>query len=231
MTAFAAAVAMGFCYVETDVHATADGVLVAFHDHTLDRVTDRSGVVSALPWAQVRKARIGGVEPIPTLEELLGAWPDVHVNIDIKAASAIGPLVDAIERTRSHDRVCVASFSDARRREAVRRLSRPVAQSPGRTGMALFRLAALTGRRGLARLALRDVHCLQVPEMVPRVTLVTPATVRAAHASGRQIHVWTINDVPTMERLLGIGVDGIITDRADLLRDVLRARGQWVEVP
>lgn len=230
MAAFAAAVDLGYRYLETDVHATADGVLVAFHDHTLARVTDATGVIETLPWRVVRRARIGGVEPIPTLEDLLGAWPHVHVNIDIKAAAAIAPLVDVIERTRSHDRVCVTSFSDARRRAATRRLTRPVAQAPGRTGIALFRAGVLAGRSALARRALNDVHCLQVPERTPRLRLVTPATVRATHLAGRQIHVWTINDAPTMTRLLDMGVDGIITDRSDVLRDVLRARGQWVDV-
>lgn len=227
MTAFAAAVDLGCRYLETDVHATADGTLVAFHDHTLGRVTDGNGVITALPWRVVRRARIGGVEPIPQLAELLGAWPDVRINIDIKSPAAIAPLVEVIERTSSHDRVCVTSFSDARRRTAIQRLSRPVAQSPGRSGIALFRAGVLGGQSRLARRALHDVHCVQIPETVPRLRLVTPATVRAAHAAGRQVHVWTVNDTSTMERLLDMGVDGIITDRCDLLKDVLRARGQW----
>src|SRR5699024_8862465 len=160
MTAFAAAVGLGYRYLETDVHATADGVLVAFHDQTLGRVTDRSGAVATLMWREVQHARIGGVEPIPALEEVLGTWPTVRVNIDIKSPGAIGPLVDVIERTRSHDRVCVTSFSDARRRAAARALSRPVAQSPGRSGIALFRAGVLGRRSLLARRALTDVHCV-----------------------------------------------------------------------
>jgi hypothetical protein len=119
MRAFAAAVELGYSYVETDVHATADDVLVAFHDATLDRVTDSSGVIAQLPWSTVRQARIGGVEPIPQLEELLGTWPELRVNIDVKAASAVAPTIRAIERTRAHERVCIASFSDARRHPGI----------------------------------------------------------------------------------------------------------------
>ena len=111
LVAFANAVSLGYRYLETDVHATADGVLLAFHDHHLDRVTDGRGRVGDLPWNVVRRARIGGREPIPTLEELLGAFPDARVNVDVKHRSAVGPLIDAVRRTDAIERVCVASFS------------------------------------------------------------------------------------------------------------------------
>jgi len=231
MRAFEAAVDLGFRYLETDVHATADAVLVAFHDGTLDRVTDAGGAVHAQRWDTVRRARIGGIEPIPKLEEVLEAWPDVRVNIDVKAASAIDPLIDVIERTRCHDRVCVTSFADARRRAVARRLSRPVAQSPGKYGIARFRLSATVKWSWLGRRALHDVHCLQVPPRSGRLSIVTDGVVRAAHDAGRHIHVWTVNDRPAMERLLDLGVDGLISDRSDLLRDVFRARGHWPDAP
>jgi glycerophosphoryl diester phosphodiesterase len=232
LAAFAAARDLGFQYVETDAHATSDGVAVALHDASLDRTTDGSGLVADLPWTAVRRARIGGVEPVPLLEDVLGAWPDLRVNVDVKATSAVGPVADAIERTRSHDRVCVASFSPARRRDTVARLTRPVATSTGTSEVAAFVLAARAGapRRpfgALAARALRDADCLQVPEREGPVTVVDARTVAAAHATGRQVHVWTINDPVDMARLVDLGVDGIVTDRADLLRDVLVSRGRW----
>lgn len=227
MTAFAAAVDLGYRYVETDVHATRDGVVVAFHDDTLDRVTDGTGAVAALPWAVVRRARIGGTDPVPSLEELLGTWPDLRVNIDVKSAAAVAPTAAVIERTAAHDRVCVASFSDARRRGVLRGLSRPVATSAGNRTAALFRSGVAVRSRAATLRALRDVDCLQVPERYGGVPVVTPATVAAAHAAGVAVHVWTVDDPDRMRHLLDMGVDGLVTNRADLLRDVLLARGQW----
>ncbi|NED94255.1 glycerophosphodiester phosphodiesterase [Phytoactinopolyspora alkaliphila] len=227
MRAFESAVRMGYQYVETDVHATSDDVVVAFHDSTLDRVTDRTGAIGQLPWSAVRKARIGGVEPVPSLEDLLGTWPDLRVNIDVKTPSAVGPTARAIERTAAHDRVCIASFSDARRRDVVMRLSKSVATSGGRALVSGFYFASRSGLASRARSWLRDVHCLQLPERMGRLRVVTRRLVADAHAADRQVHVWTINDTAEMHRLLDLGVDGIVTDRADLLREVLTARGRW----
>lgn len=227
MAAFAAAVDLGYRYVETDVHATRDGVLLAFHDLTLDRVTGVPGAIAALPWATVRQARIGGREAIPTLEDLLGTWPDLRVNIDIKERSAVGPAARAIERTAAHHRVCIASFSDVRRREVLRRLSAPVATSAGLSVAAAFWLSAGSRSAALSRSALRGVDVLQLPEIHGRLRVVTARTLAAAHAVGVRVHVWTVNDPGDMRRLLDLGVDGLVTDRADLLRQVLRERGTW----
>ncbi|MFX0537016.1 glycerophosphodiester phosphodiesterase [Ornithinimicrobium sp. Y1847] len=230
MPAFAAAVDLGYRYVETDVHATRDGVLLAFHDQTLDRVTDRTGDIPELSWREVSRARVLGTEPVPQLEDLLGSWPELRVNIDIKSQGAILPLVRVIERSRAHDRVCVTSFSDARRQEAVMRLTRPVVTSAGQRTVAAFRAAAQLPslvRPSVVARALRGVDGLQVPADRYGIEVVTPTTVEAAHETGKFVHVWTINDVPEMVQLLDQGVDGIVTDRADLLKDVLVTRGQW----
>ncbi|GAA4625369.1 glycerophosphodiester phosphodiesterase [Cellulomonas oligotrophica] len=227
LAAFAAAVDLGFGYVETDAHATSDGVAVALHDESLDRTTDAEGLVAELPWSRVRHARIGGTEPVPTLEEVLGTWPDLRVNVDVKSEWAIAPVAAAVERTRAHGRVCVASFSAARRRATLALLTRPVATSAGTGEVARFVLAHRLRLRRPAAGALREVDCVQVPVAQGRVRVVDAGTVAAAHAAGRQVHVWTVNDPGQMHRLLDLGVDGIVTDRADLLRDVLRERGTW----
>jgi len=232
LEAFGAAVDLGYRYVETDVHATRDGILIAFHDDRLDRVTDRSGVVGELPWSVVRQAKIGGTQEIPTLDALLESWPQLRINIDCKAAPAVEPLADAIERHAAHDRVCIASFSDKRRRAVLRRLSRPVATSGGQSVIARFVLGGRFPARAripLGERALRGVDCLQVPVVAGRVRVVSAATLRRAHRAGAQIHVWTIDDAEQMRHLLDLGVDGIMTDRADVLREVLIQRGEWAD--
>lgn len=228
LAAFASAVDLGYRYLETDVRATRDGVAIAFHDPTLDRTTDRAGRIAELDWSEAGRALIGGTEPIARIEDVLDAWSDVRLNIDIKDAAAVAPLARAIERIRAHDRVCVASFSDRRRRAVLRRLSAPVATSGGRWTVARFRLAASPVRwSALVARALRNVDCLQVPERAGPLPIVTAGTVAAARAVGKQVHVWTVNDESRMHRMLDLGVHGLVSDRADVLRDVLRSRQLW----
>jgi glycerophosphoryl diester phosphodiesterase len=256
--AFEHAVGLGYEYLETDVQATADGALVAFHDRTLDRVTGRPGRVCRLTLKEIAGARIGGTEPIPVLEDVLAAWPDVRFNIDVKDAPAIEPLAGVLRRTNAWDRVCVVSFSASRLRGARRALDRPVCMAASPLGTAMARFggppaprgsrgphrrrfmrqpaaghAAAAARRPVTvadrpplqlaeRLAAADVRCLQVPALVA-----TPSFIGRAHQLGLQVHVWTVNDRLTMEGLLNLGVDGIMTDETVTLREVLIRRGQW----
>jgi glycerophosphoryl diester phosphodiesterase len=224
MPAFEHAVQLGYRYVETDVHVTADGVLVAFHDESLDRVTDRSGLIRELPWAEVSAARVDGREPIPLLEDLLGTWPRLRVNIDPKHDTAVDPLIEAIGRTDSVRRVCIGSFSD-RRLERVRRALGPqLCTSLGPKGTAKLKAASFGAPLKL------PAPCAQVPVRARGVTVTDDRFVRTAHRLGLQVHVWTIDDPAEMHRLLDLGVDGIMTDRPAVLREVLERRGQWVDV-
>ncbi len=222
--AFERALAEGYRYLETDVHLTADGRLVAFHDVRLDRVTDRHGTVGALNWDEVRQARIGGREPIPLLADLLADFPEARINIDAKSDAAVGPLVASIKNAKALDRVCLASFSD-RRLRAMRALLGPdVAMSLG--PRQVMRLVARTRHLPVWR-GFGGAIATQVPANSGLIPVVTAPFVRAAHRYGLEVHVWTINRPAEMDRLLDLGVDGVMTDRPDLLRDVLRARGKW----
>jgi len=224
MAAFASAVGLGYRYLETDARATADGVLLAFHDATLDRVTDRSGRISALPYAEVAKARIAGTEPIPLLAEVLDTWPDARFTLDVKEASVVRPMIDLLRRDGILERVCVGSFSDARLAAVRSALGPRLCTSLGPREVIRLRLASY--RRGPAPL-FPGVGCVQVPVRLGLVRVTDARMVRAAHRQGMQVHVWTVNDEIEMNRLLDLGVDGIMTDRGDLLRTVLQARGQW----
>ncbi|MFD1544035.1 glycerophosphodiester phosphodiesterase family protein [Nonomuraea guangzhouensis] len=227
--AFEQAVRLGYRYLETDAHATADGVLLAFHDHTLDRVTDRRGRISELPYSAVRQARIDGVHEIPLLEDLLGGYPEIRFNIDVKEAAAIAPLAEAVRRTAAYDRICLTSFSDERLVLARAALGGEVCSALGPRGVAALRAAAATSGYGrlLARLKRAGVPCAQVPVGFRGLKVTTQSLIRTAHAIGMQVHVWTINDPVRMEHLLDLGVDGIMTDNVTGLRDVLERRGLW----
>lgn len=227
--AFQTAVDLGYRYLETDVHVTRDGVLMAFHDETLDRCTTGSGKIHELSFAQVREALIAGRQPIPSLAELLIAWPEHCWNIDIKSERAIGPLIEVLREADAFHRVCVASFSEARIRRARALLGPGVATAMGPVGVAVLRF--VPGRWLRRRLLPAEVACLQVPHRFRGLPLVTPRFLRRAHEHGCQVHVWTVNDEATMVHLLELGVDGIITDRIDTLRDVLIARGEWHPAP
>jgi glycerophosphoryl diester phosphodiesterase len=221
MPAFEHAVSLGYLYVETDVHATADGVLVAFHDDTLDRVTDRTGRIAELPWSEVHRARVDGREPIPLLADLLGTWPHLRVNIDPKDDRAVGPLTEVIESAGAIDRVCVGSFSDDRLADLTARLGPDLCSSLGPRAVAALRLGTDD------HVIPRHARCVQVPPRIGEVEIVDASFVATAHSRALQVHVWTIDDPAEMDRLLDLGVDGLMTDQPAVLRDVLETRGQW----
>ncbi|MBT2442997.1 glycerophosphodiester phosphodiesterase [Streptomyces sp. ISL-36] len=222
--AFRAAAAAGYRYFETDVHTTADGVLVAFHDSTLDRVTDATGRIRDLPWDAVREARVAGKEPLPLFEELLEEFPRARWNVDLKAESSLVPLVDLIRRTGAWDRICVGSFTEGRVARAQRLAGARLATSYGVKGVLGLRLRSL----GIPAALRAGAVAAQVPESQGGIPVVDRRFVREAHARGLQVHVWTVNDPERMNSLLDLGVDGIMTDHLETLRTVLTDRGVWV---
>lgn len=222
LPAFQHAVDLGYRYLETDVHATRDGVLVAFHDDRLDRVTDRTGVIEELTWREVSEARVDGTEPIPLLEDVLGSWPEIRVNIDPKADASVEPLIETLRRTDAVDRVCVGAFSDER-------VARVRAAFDGRlcTGMGPDEMVDLIRAFQGESVTFRSAAA-QIPPVDPKGRpLATPELVETAHRHGIAVHVWTIDDPDEMRHLLDIGVDGIMTDRPAVLREVLEERDSW----
>ncbi len=232
--AFRHAVSLGYRYLETDVHTTSDGVLVAFHDESLDRVTDSVGLLAELTAEQVSLARIRREHAVPTMVELLEEFPDCRFNIDLKSAGAVASLVELLDLTAAHDRVCVGSFSGRRIRAFRRASAGRVATSaaPSEVAAVRFRVPAPH----------REAAALQVPwkHKQRRLTITTPGLVRRAHRAGLHVHVWTgdeasqwvsIDDPESLHTLLDMGVDGVITDRTDVLKEVLVERGQWRDHP
>lgn len=226
--AFKEAVALGYRYLETDVHATRDGVLLAFHDGLLDRVTDRSGAIADLSYAEISEARIHGIDPIPRFAELLTEFPEARFNVDAKSPTAVARLVSTIEEYGAYDRVCVSSFGVRRVHELRRRLGWRAPSAASALGVAANRFAPW-----LTWALNTSAPVLQIPMSLPirgrRLTVLTPALIGAAHRAGKKVQIWTVDDSETMERLLDAGVDGIFTDRIDTLKEVLVNRGLWFE--
>lgn len=226
LVAFRHAVELGYRYLETDVHATRDGTLFAFHDAALDRVTEHRGVVAELTASEVGRALIGGREQIPTMSALFEEFPEVRFNIDVKSEAAVEPLAELVRATGAEDRVCVGSFS-ARRITRFRRLvGRRVATAASPVEAATFRL--LPTARTVELALRRGPAALQLPHRRHGLPVVTRGLLRRAHALGLHVHVWTVDDPDHMHELLDLGVDGLMTDRTDLLREVLVERGQWL---
>ncbi|GAB3839853.1 glycerophosphodiester phosphodiesterase [Dactylosporangium cerinum] len=222
--AFARAVELGYRYIETDTHATADGVAVVFHDDTLQRMLGRPGRMIDVRFADLQTVRVGGAAVVPRLDEVLDAWPDVRFNIDCKTDAAVGPTLDVVDRAGAHDRVLLASFSSRRLARIRARTGPAVATSLGMREVAALYAGSLTGRPVQVP---AGVVAVQIPPRYGRLTLAGPRLIRYAHRLGLHVHLWTIDDATQIGHFLDLGVDGIMTDHIEVLRDVYAARGIW----
>ncbi|EKU95619.1 hypothetical protein HMPREF9233_00406 [Actinobaculum massiliense ACS-171-V-Col2] len=253
LEAFRAMREAGFRHIESDVHSTADGVAVIMHDPALDRTTDGSGLVNEKTWAEIERVRDASGHRPPRLDEVLDAFPDVVFNLDAKADSSVGPLLEAVRRTNAAERVCLASFSQ-KRIERMRALLPEAAYSLGTTAIAGLVAASWTGSAGRwqarrhGRFAgvpkdLAGIEAVQVPVSQPlpagprgfarrerRIRVITPRFVQLAHSLGLAVHAWTINSPSQAQWLVEMGVDGIITDEPTRTVKHLRARGYAAEI-
>lgn len=225
LASFARAVELGYDVLETDVWSTSDGVLVAFHDPDLARVGAGRGRIRDMTWRELSGIRVGGREPIPRFEEVLSVFANARFVVEPKCDAAVDPLITALRASDALHRVCVGSFSDRRLRRVREALGDAVCTSMGPREVLRLRLAAW-------RLAPRSIvpfraDCVQIPRWHGVIPVAERRLIAYAQAHGLPVHVWTVNDQATMEHLLTLGVDGIVTDEIELLRQVLRERGQW----
>ena len=236
LPAFQAAYDAGFRYFETDLHATRDGVVVAFHDDNLERIAGVPGTIGDCTYKDLRSLTLRDPAhravpsrsdvlhlSIPTLEELFTTFPDCSFNLDLKHDACLVPLVRIIRAHQLEDRICAGSFDDAR-------LARFRIHTHGRVATSMGPRAVLDARiRSFLfhRTSRHEADCIQVPVRAYGIPILTRSFIDAAHRSGLPVHAWTINDAPLMEHLLDLGIDGIMTDRPHLLRTVLAERGLW----
>ena len=219
LIAFQRAWDLGIRHLETDVRASKDGTVYAFHDETLDRVTDAQGPLHERTERELATVRAGG-QPLCTLRELLRSFPNAVLNIDVKDERVIAPLAKLIEELGCHQQIALASFDSSRSAAVQHLISAPVRRSPGKRQMALIWLCAtLFGRipRGLAQ----DFWAVQVPLKYGVLPVVTTRFIKAVQDAGLQVHVWVIDDEPTMRALIEKKVDAIMSDDAELLVQVL----------
>lgn len=220
----------GYNYLELDVHLSADRVPMVIHDRTLDRTTDASGLVSERSVEELKKLDAGhhfdpnadyphrakGIT-IPTLDEVYKTFPDARINIDLKQPGEEWAVAEVIKANQAEHRTLVGSFVDRRVSRFRRITGGNVAVSAGPQMAARMYLRS---RVSLPPRAAAPVQAYQVTDEYRGFT-VDRRLIDAIHRSGAHIHVWTVNDADEMRRLLDLGVDGIITDRPDLLNEVL----------
>ena len=220
LAAFAHAEALGYTHIETDVRVTRDGVPVIFHDETLERMAGRPERIADLDWDDLRKIRLNAGNTIPCLDEIFDAFKGMNFNLEAKSVEAARAMVDTLKVPGRLDRICIGSFVPEAT-TILREALGDICWSPAHAGVFRIWLAGF----GLpARVAF---NVLQVPTHYRGIPVVTRRFIRAAHKRGLHVHVWTVDEAPEMERLLDLGVDGIMTDRPTLLLDVLRGRGDW----
>lgn len=220
LLAFAHALAVGASHIETDVHASADGIAVIAHDPDLTRVAGNGLRVDAMTLAELATLDLGEGQHMPSLAEALEGFPEARFNIDVKSVGAITPTITAIRAARAESRVLLTSFSERRRRAAIAQLPGVATSASGPRFAAALAASVVRGAPAV-RAALRGLHAVQIPTRALGLDTVTSSRIRAFHAAGVEVHVWTINDEQEMRRLLALGVDGLVTDRADLAMEVV----------
>jgi len=220
--AFRHALDHGATHLETDVHASRDGIAVLSHDARL-ALPDLDIHVDELRLVELQRIDLGFGQSFSSLAEALDAFPEARFNLDVKSEDAVAAAAAAVLATRATGRVLVTSFSEDRRRRTVRLLP-GVVSSASAPIVARCVVVARLGNSALLRRVLRGCVAVQVPESASVLRVVTPHFVRAVHSVGVEVHVWTVNDPAIMGRLLDIGVDGIVTDRPDLAAALITRR-------
>lgn len=224
LAAFGLASALGLRYLETDIRVTSDGQLVCFHDDTLERVTSAQGQVRSRSLRELRALRISGIAPIPTLDEALDAFPEQCFTVDLKDRAAIEPLVKSLQRKGVAERVCIAGAWDGWLGH-VRREVPEVTTALGWRSLTALLSCARAGLRPPRSLA--TAPFAHVPVRLGRVPIFVERLVAMSHDIGVRVVTWTVDEPVVLRRLLDAGVDAIITDRPDVLREVLIQRGEW----
>jgi glycerophosphoryl diester phosphodiesterase len=219
MLAFLKALALGATYLETDVRSTKDGVAIICHDPDLKRIAGREDKVDEMTLEELQQIDLGAGQTFCTLAELLEAFPETRFNIDIKSLDAARPAAAAIRKAQATKRVLITSFNEKRRRTAVRLMPGVASAAPPHS-ILLAVIGVHLRFAALVKFAVRNVDVIQAPVSATGIRIASRRFIAKMHALGLEVHIFTINDAPTMKHLLDIGVDGLFTDRVDVAMDV-----------
>ena len=220
--AFKSAVDIGYKYLETDVHLTKDGFLIAFHDDTLDRVTDKSGLIRDLTLSEIKKAKIAGTDEIPLLSELLNSFTDCFFNIDCKVDETVQPLINLINNKDFINRVCIGSFSQKRINFIRKSLGKEVKTSMGPAEVILSKFLSYTSLGYNFKSSYTSI-----PIRRYGINLLDERNINYLKSNNQKVIACTINDEDQMKMLINIGIDGIMTDNLTLLKKVLIEESLW----
>ena len=222
LKSFLGAYEIGYKYLETDVHLSKDGHLVAFHDESLDRVTNKTGLIKDLKLSDIKKAKIDNSEEIPTLIELLDNIPNCFFNIDCKSDDTVIPLIEVIKKFSLFDRVCIGSFSQKRINFIRESLGSKVKTSMGPSEILLAKV--------LSNLPIKKVFESTYASLPIRrygIELLNKKNINFLQRNNQKVIAWTINDESEMRLLIERGVDGIMTDKILLLKKILIEQNKW----
>jgi len=221
--AFRVALAAGADIIESDIHATKDGIAVLFHDEDLERLIGKPEKISELDWSELAQLELPGNTRIPSLRQTFKEFPKAKFYIDVKAENAINNLIEVVEELKAHDRVLVSSFSNKRRLEALKGFSKPVATSGSASVVLKVWLYSVLGMpQRLIEKTLAGIGALQIPRRLSILQLDSPRFVNKVLATGTQLHYWTINDPKEILELASLGASGIVTDVPELAVQTLR---------
>lgn len=223
LLAFAKALSLGVKIIETDIWVSSDGTAVISHDGDLKRLTGRNLRVDQMTASELRRIDLGEGQGFSSLADALDAFPEALFNIDLKTDAVVPSAITSIRDLAASDRVLVTSFSEKRRLKAIASLP-GVATSLSFQSAARLLLSLRLRRDGRTKSILSGIDAIQIPERWRALKVLSPDLISAAHAAGVEVHVWTVNDAEDMRRLLSLGVDGIVTDRADIAVEVLGSR-------
>lgn len=217
LASFEQALSHGATHIESDVHATKDGVAVLFHDDDLERVASLPLKISELTFAELSDITLSNGSKVPSLSEALERFPTLRLNLDVKAKAGCEPTAKVVNQFNAHDRVLISSFSRSRKLTTLKLLTRPVATSSSSIEVLRLWLTHKFFGIGFGSIA-KNFDAIQIPRGLGFIRLDSPSFIARARKHGLEVHFWTVNDPAEGQALIALGATGIVSDRVDLFR-------------